>query len=60
MENLRKEIKLLKALQGITYKEIAEHLEISLSGMYNFMSGQYNLSYQKAARLREIIDLLRE
>lgn len=60
MENLRKQVKLLKALQGISYKEIAEHLEISTSGMYNFMSGQYNLSANKSARLKEIIELLRE
>lgn len=60
MEKLRTEIRLLKAYQGITYKELAEYLEISISSMYNFMSGQYNLSYNKAARLREIIELLKE
>lgn len=60
MDKLRNEVRLLKALQGISYKEIAEHLEISVSGMYNFMSGQYNLSYAKAIRLKQIIDLLKE
>ena len=35
-ENLRKEVKLLKALQGITYKELAEYLEIKVTAKQNY------------------------
>lgn len=31
---LRKEVRYLKALQGISYKEIAEYLEITNNSMY--------------------------
>ena len=37
-ENLRKECKLLKALQGVSYTELATHLEISASSFYNWLS----------------------
>ena len=36
-ESLRKQVKILKALQNISYKEIAEYLEIN----------QNSLSYKK-------------
>ena len=38
-ENLRKEVKLLKALQGISYKEVAEFLEIRQDSFYNWLKG---------------------
>lgn len=59
-ENLRKEVKIIKALQNITYTEIAEDLEISRSAFYNWLSGQYNLSNEKENRLIEIINLIKE
>lgn len=37
--DLRKEVKLLKALQGISYKEIAEYLEITQKAFYNWLNG---------------------
>ena len=40
-DELRKEIKLLKALQGVSYTEIAEHLEIHRNSLYNWLNGQY-------------------
>jgi DNA-directed RNA polymerase specialized sigma24 family protein len=43
-EKLRNEVKLLKALQGVSYTEVAELLEISRSAMYNWLHNQYDLS----------------
>lgn len=59
-ENLRKQIKMLKALQNITYTEIAEHLELNRNSFYNWLNGYYNLSIEKERRLIEIINLLSE
>ena len=59
-EYLRKEVKLLKALQGISYKEIAEFLEIRQDSLYNWLCGSYELGTQKQKRLNEIIETLKE
>lgn len=59
-ENLRKKVRILKALQNVTYTEIAEHLEISRNSFYNWLKGYYNLSADKLNRLNEIINLLSE
>ena len=37
-DELRKQVKLLKALQGISYTEIAEHLEIHRNSLYNWLN----------------------
>lgn len=57
---LRKEVKLLKALQGVSYKEIAEFLEVQPDSLYNWLCGYYNLGIQKQKRLYEIIATLKE
>ena len=57
---LRKKVKVLKALQNVTYTEIAEDLEINRNSFYNWLSGQYDLSKEKENRLIEIIDLISE
>ncbi len=59
-DNLRKEVKVLKALQNITYKELAEDLEIHRNSFYNWLKGYYELSTEKAERLKEILELLSE
>lgn len=59
-EDLRKQVKSLKCFQGVTYREIAQYLEISESGMYSWLRGNYNLGYEKQKRLQEIIDNLEE
>lgn len=51
---------MLKALQNITYTELAEHLEINRNSFYNWLNGYYNLSADKEKRLLEIITLLSE
>ena len=59
-DKLRVEVKLLKALQGISYKEIAYYLEISPDSFYNWLKGYYNLCEEKQNRLLEIITCLKE
>ncbi len=59
-KELRKQVKLLKALQGITYKEIASYLEITTNSLYNWLRCQYELSDEKQAQLYDIICLLKE
>ena len=57
---LRKECKLLKALQEVSYKELAEHLEIKTDSFYCWLRGYYDLGFEKQQRLKEIILLLKE
>ena len=59
-ENLRKEVKLLKALQGISYKEVAEFLEIRQDSFYNWLKGYYELGDEKQRRLLDVIACLKE
>lgn len=52
MQNeLRKQVKLLKALQGVSYYEIANDLEIHRNSLYNWLKGYYELSEEKTERL---------
>lgn len=60
MDNLRKQVKELKMYQNISYKEIAEYLEIKQSSFYSWLNNQYELGYYKQLRLQEIIELLKE
>lgn len=59
-KELRNQVKLLKALQGITYKEVASYLEITTNSLYNWLRCQYDLSEEKQARLNEIICFLKD
>lgn len=59
-DNLRIQVKELKCYQDITYKEIAELLEIKQSSFLNFLHNQYDLGIQKQERLQEIINDLKE
>ena len=59
-DELRKQVKLLKALQGISYTEIAEHLEIHRNSLYNWLNQQFSLSADKESRLLEIIGYLKD
>lgn len=59
-EELRKRVKLLKALQNISYKELSEYLEIKQNSLYNFIRGAYDLSDERAERLDSIISDLWE
>ena len=59
-DKLRKKVKVLCALQNISYKEISEYLEIKIGSFYNYMSGSYDLSEEKQVLLNDIIDTLKE
>ena len=59
-EYLRKECKLLKALQGISYTEIAGYLELSASSFYNLLCNAYDFGEEKQQKLQEIIANLKE
>lgn len=59
-EKLRKKVKMLKALQDVSYTSIAEDLEIHRNSFYNWLKGYYNLSAEKENRLNEIINLISE
>lgn len=59
-DKLRKDVKLLKALQGISYKEIAELLEIRQDSFYNWLKGYYEFGEERQHRLFEIICCLKE
>lgn len=57
---LRNEVKLLKALQGITYKEIAEYIEIKENSLYCWLKGYYDFGEDRAEKLQFIISCLKE
>lgn len=58
--NLRKQVKLLKALQGVSYKEIAELLEIKTNSFYAWVNAAYDLGEERENALIEIITNLKE
>ena len=43
---------MLKALQGVSYKEVASYLGIKTNSLYNWLRNQYDLSYEKQKLLR--------
>lgn len=57
---LRKQVKLLKALQGITYKELAEYLEIKVDSLYSWLRGNYDFSEKRLSMLQNVITNLKE
>ena len=57
---LRNECKYLKCYQGITYKEIAEYLEVRQDSFYSWLKGYYNFSIERKEQLKDIIANLRE
>ena len=57
---LRNECKLLKALQNISYKEIADYLEIKPDSFYSWLKGYYQFGEHKQRRLAEIITNIKE
>ena len=57
---LRKQVKLLKALQGITYKELAEYLEIKVNSLYSWLRGNYDFSEKRLSMLQNVITNLKE
>lgn len=58
-EQLRREVKLLKALQNISYKELSNRLGITAGSFYNWVRGLYTLSPERQNILKEIINNLK-
>lgn len=59
-EELRTQVKLLKALQGIPYKEIAEYLEIKQDSLYCWLKGYYDFGEKRIQQLCYVITCLKE
>ena len=59
-DKLRKEVKLLKALQGVSYQELAEYLEIKRDSFYSWLHGYYDFGIDKQKRLYEIVNNIKE
>lgn len=59
-EKLRNEVKLIKIYQGVSYKELAEYLDIRQDSFYSWLKGRYNLGEQKQIALQEILDTIKE
>lgn len=58
--DLRKKVKLLKALQGVSYIELSEYLEVSKSSFYNWLAGSYDFGIERQNRLLEILQTISE
>lgn len=57
---LRNECKMLKVLQGVSYKELAELIEVRQDTFYSWLKGYFNYSPSRQNRLKEVIGLLKE
>ena len=59
-DNLRKLVKLAKACNDwLYYRELAATLEMTDHSFYNWLNGEYELSFEKARMLNDIvIDLI--
>lgn len=57
---LRHQCKILKAVQGVSYKELAELLEVRQDSFYSWLKGYYDYSDRRQSRLKEILDTIKE
>ena len=57
---LRNQVKMLKVLQGVKYKEIAEYLEIRADSLYSWLAEYYDFGEKRIAQLQKIIATLKE
>ena len=57
---LRHQVKLLKVLQGISYKKIAERIGIKPDSLCSRLRCNYNFSDTRIERLKQIIDEYKE
>lgn len=51
---------MLKALQDISYKEIAEYIDLLPNSFYSWLNGQYEFSEEREKQLQDIVDILKE
>ena len=54
-KDLIEQVKLAKVYSGYSYKYFAECIKVTDKSFYNWLQGQYNLSYSKAYELEEIV-----
>lgn len=54
-DELRREVRLIKALQGIPYKVFAQAMGIAQANFSNWLCGKYNFGEEKQHQLIEII-----
>lgn len=57
---LRKKVKELKVFQDISYKELAELLEMNTRSFYNWLNAQYDFGEEKQNRLKFIVENIKE
>lgn len=57
---LRERIKDLKRYQSISYKEIAEYLEMDYNTFHHWLKGYFNLKQYNLDRLNSIVCCLKE
>ena len=57
-ENLKKQVKVVKALYGedFKYKDIAEMLEININSFYNWLNNYYDLGKEKEKVLQDFVN----
>lgn len=58
MDNLRRKCKLAKVESQFTYKEMAQIIGYNPNAFYNFLRGDYPLSWEKARELEELLENL--
>lgn len=61
MQNiLRKEVKLLKAFNGISYTAFAEAIGVKQNSFYAWLRGQYDFGFYTEQELKQFIFKLKE
>lgn len=58
MNDLRKKVKLVKALYDIPYKEIAEYIDLPQKSFYNWLKGYYEFGEKRTQQLEYALSLL--
>lgn len=58
-KELRIQVKLLKALNDITYSELAEMMDLSKSTIYNWLDGQFDFGQKRTNELIELVTNLK-
>lgn len=53
---LRHQVKLLKALQGVSYKQIAEEIGIKPDSLCSWLRCNYSFSDDRIGRLKQVIE----
>ncbi|MCQ2740364.1 MAG: hypothetical protein MJ237_09115 [bacterium] len=55
---LQMRTRLLKAREGIKYKEIAEYMEMPTKSFYSWLNGAYYFSEDRKNKLEDILSIL--